>query len=186
MKYGIHLILVALLLTPIGARASSEGVTDVSFSAGKSVVDDEPLLNVSSVCRTYSDLMWDLHNSVVDYRDIWELLGPDYYRDCDIIDPRYTLNRAKRDLSTLIESARRARAAFVQVTSIDFVDKWDLMNDWVIPNDVHDLQMGYPKVPSFLNKTNPFNEIYNDSRIWQIVESKCAYLRLANQRATHS
>ncbi len=183
----MYFILVALLLTPVGATAADADVAShpLIFSPGTSVAAQKPVLKVSSACQTYTSLMENLRVCVNDYRDIWELLGPDYYRACDIIDPRYTLNKAKRELTTLIESARGARAAFVQVTSIDFVDKLDLMNDWYIPGNARDLQLGYPHVPAFLNKTNPFNETYNESRIGQIVESKCTYLRLATNRSTH-
>jgi hypothetical protein len=89
---------------------------------------------------------------------------------------RYYLERSKREMTRSIESANASRAALVQLTSINFVNNLDAANSWVIPNDVHELQSGYPVVPSFLNKTYPFSEAYNEPTVDRAIKSRHVYL----------
>jgi hypothetical protein len=169
---------------PFSAGAVGQDATDQQSDfalVSASVIENEPMLKVAAACQTYTSAMQKLGQIEPDYQDVWQMLGAVYYEPgchggCD---PRYTLNKLKREMVTLIDNARSARISFVQLTSIDFVNKVDEVHGWVIPNDAHDLQSGYPIMPGFVDRPNPFSETYNESKISLAIESKYVYLRQA-------
>jgi hypothetical protein len=176
-------IVVSLTLfcsTSASAKADYLQCQDVAHSTP---AFDQPILKLTSAFRTYTLQMQQLNESFADYREVWQLMGPDYYYGgckggCS---PGYELRKIHRKMVSAIDNARSARTSLTQLTSVDFVNALDAVNSWVIPNDAHDLQSGYPEVPSYLVERNPFDA----SKMKEPVRAEYLYLGQAFRNAKY-